>query len=121
MARIEFNTTTRRKAYDRDNGICRCCKLPVPTGKEQYDHILPLALGGKSELANCQLLCTACHSEKTAKEDVPRIRKADRQRARHVGAHRPSHKIQSAGFSKKPPKEPKRHVPHPGIYKDITP
>jgi 5-methylcytosine-specific restriction endonuclease McrA len=99
MKRINFSPQTKRKAYDRDKGICRTCKLPVKTGQEQYDHILPDALGGKSDLANCQLLCAPCHAEKTSKEDVPRIRKADRQRAKHVGA-RNEPTMQSRDFDK---------------------
>ena len=115
MSRIEFSPQTKRKEYDRANGICRGCNLPVSIGREQYDHILPLALGGKSELANCQLLCTPCHSEKTAKEDVPRIRKADRQRAKHVSA-RPVSKMQSRGFANKPKSEKLPLPKQQGIY-----
>lgn len=116
MKRIEFSPSTKRKAYDRDKGICRACSLPVKTGQEEYDHILPAALGGKADLANCQLLCSPCHKEKTGKEDVPRIRKADRQRARHVGAKQPKGTIKSAGF---PVKEKREKLPMPKRTHDI--
>lgn len=100
LTRLNFSPQTKRKAYDRDGGKCRECGCDVPETRAQYDHILPDALGGKPELANCQLLCGPCHKEKTA-QDVGRIRKADRQRARHVGAMKPKGTIKNAGFAKR--------------------
>lgn len=97
--RIEFNAKTRDQASQRANGRCEKCGGAFK--RPEFDHILPLALGGKSELANCMVLCEPCHKEKTSKEDVPRIRKADRQRKANNGAKLPPAKpIQSAGFPK---------------------
>jgi len=102
MSRMEFPGKVKDQAYARSKGFCenRACSLPLQVGKLHYDHILPDALGGKPVLANCQVLCVACHSEKT-KDDVRRIRKADRQRKAHIGATKPQGRIKSAGFSKK--------------------
>lgn len=50
-----------------------------------YDHIVPDALTGLNDLDNCQVLCDWCDKKKTAK-DVGQIRKADRQKAKHIGA-----------------------------------
>jgi hypothetical protein len=61
-------------------------------------------------------LCKACHKAKTAKEDVPRIRKADRQRRASVGAVRDKHATPARA---KPPKVVKDKLPLPerrGIY-----
>ena len=55
-------------------------------GKFRYDHTLPDWLGGEPTLENCKVLCSSCDSEKTYQGDVPRIAKAKRQRARHIGA-----------------------------------
>ena len=120
MKRIEFSAKIRDKAADRAAGKCQKCGLPFAGKKMHFDHILPLALNGESTLANCQVLCEPCHNEKTAKEDVPRIRKADRSRraARGIKATN-GPKIQSAGFPVKPKREklpiPKRR----GMYEDV--
>lgn len=102
MTRAEFSNTTRRKAFDRAKGLCETCGHDfAKSGKRpEYDHRLPDALGGRNDLPNCVVLCAPCHGIKTAKEDVPRIRKADRQRTRAIGAHRPKTPIRSAGFAK---------------------
>lgn len=103
--RIEFTAKVRDKAADRANGKCQKCGLPFGGKKMQFDHILPLALGGESSLANCQVLCEPCHAAKTAKEDVPRIRKADRvKRAARGIKTEAGPKIKSAGFPEKPAK-----------------
>jgi 5-methylcytosine-specific restriction protein A len=87
-ARSEFPAKVKDAAYARSQGRCenKTCGVVLTTGKFHFDHILPDALGGKPELVNCAVLCTSCHGAKTAREDVPRIRKADRQRRAHIGA-----------------------------------
>lgn len=105
MARVEFSKKVKDQAYARASGKCenRMCGLPLIVGHFHYDHILPCALGGKATLSNCQVLCEACHTAKTSKEDVPRIRKADRQRAKHIGASvRTGPPLKSAGFAPAP-------------------
>ena len=108
-ARSEFSDTTRRKALDRAKGLCEQCGLDFKkTGKRpEYDHRLPCALGGRNDLPNCVVLCAPCHRVKTSKEDVPRIRKADRQRTRAIGAHRPRQPLQSPKDSLKSEERPK--------------
>lgn len=93
MARREFPGKVRALAFERAGGCCEKCGVRLGAGKVHYDHVLPDALGGEPTLENCAVLCRPCHGEKTAKEDVPRIRKADRQRRRHIGAHQSKHPI----------------------------
>lgn len=93
--RLEFSAKVRDQAAQRANGRCEMCGLPFGGRRPEYDHVLPHALGGKPTLANCRAVCSPCHKAKTAKEDVPRIRKADRQRRAATGAHRPRPKIAS--------------------------
>ena len=45
--------------------LCVRCQSP---GKD-VDHIMPKAKGGADTMANLQVLCHACHSKKTARED----------------------------------------------------
>lgn len=89
MPRREFPARVRVAAFERANGHCENCTAPLYVGKFHYDHRIPDALLGEPTLDNCVVLCVACHGEKTAKEDVPRIAKAVRQRQKHLGARPP--------------------------------
>lgn len=75
---IEENASTR---YKRDGGSTQARKKVKEKLIELYgekcvdcgrgdvpltlDHIHPISLGGKNEVANCQLLCVPCHTKKT--------------------------------------------------------
>lgn len=124
--RAEFSAKTKDRAFSRAAGKCELCSAPLRPGHIEYDHRLPDALGGKNDIANCQVLCSPCHSAKTAKEDVPRIRKADRQRKAHVGARvvpvktipspQPSISIRTAQARERGPRP---MLPRRDIYQDI--
>ena len=49
---------------------CACCSASLESGKFHLDHHMPLALGGKNEDANMQLLCASCNLSKGAKHPV---------------------------------------------------
>ena len=83
--RREFPKKVRVKAFERSGGFCEGCGSRLVPGKYDYDHVLPAALGGEPTLENCSVKCDPCHGVKTV-EDVRRIRKADRQKAAHIGA-----------------------------------
>ncbi len=61
----------KRAVWERDQGMCtwtlasgaRCCS----THKVETDHILPVALGGKTELSNLRLLCSG-HNQLHARQ-----------------------------------------------------
>lgn len=86
---------------ERDGDKCRKCSI----NKENYqiDHILPLWLVDREKLgwetyftsANLQLLCTPCHSSKTAREASQRA-KIKRIQGRDKKTH------QRAKFERKP-------------------
>jgi 5-methylcytosine-specific restriction endonuclease McrA len=125
MPRSEFPANVKDKAYARAASKCELCGGILTIGKFEYDHRLPDALGGKNDLANCMVICTPCHKAKTSKEDVPRIRKADRQRKKHIGAVvEPAIKLKSRGFppTGKSPRIDKSAIPplpRRSIYGDV--
>jgi len=50
-------------------GLCPCCKQPL-WDDYHIDHIMPLALGGKNEDSNIQLLRAKCNMQKNAKHPI---------------------------------------------------
>jgi hypothetical protein len=52
----------RRAVYQRDGGRCVECDSAFDL---QYDHVLPVALGGATTLENLQLLCAGCNRRKS--------------------------------------------------------
>lgn len=101
MARKEFTRKIRTAAIERAAGHCEKCKAALKKGEAEVDHILPDVLGGEPVLANAQVLCKVCHTEKTA-DDIRRTRQADRQRDKNNGAIKPSSKLATKD------KQPKR-------------
>jgi hypothetical protein len=51
----------RRLVWDRDGGACTECGS---TFDLQYDHIIPVAMGGATTAENLQLLCSDCNRRK---------------------------------------------------------
>jgi 5-methylcytosine-specific restriction protein A len=85
--RKEFSTKTKALAFQRANGRCEECGARLTIGKFHYDHDTPDGLLGEPTLANCRVLCIACHLPKT-RRDVHNISKAKRREARHIGARK---------------------------------
>jgi 5-methylcytosine-specific restriction endonuclease McrA len=57
------------KLFELQKGKCACCRKPLG-GNFQLDHIMPIALGGKNEDSNIQLLTSRCNKQKHAKHPV---------------------------------------------------
>jgi hypothetical protein len=53
----------RRAIFERDGGRCVQC---ASTFDLQYDHVIPVALGGATTVENLQLLCADCNRSKGA-------------------------------------------------------
>lgn len=60
--RIPISTEIRRAVFERDGGRCVECESNFDL---QYDHVLPVALGGATTVQNVQLLCADCNRRKS--------------------------------------------------------
>ena len=90
MTRRSLSKLARIRIFDSADGICHICQTKIHTGEAwQADHILPLALGGEDNEKNMAPAHEKCHLGKT-KVDISRTRKADRQRAKHLGIKKKS-------------------------------
>jgi hypothetical protein len=52
-----FSDNMKREAYERQKGVCVKCKKEFQLGEMEGDHIKPWHEGGKTNAANCQMLC----------------------------------------------------------------
>lgn len=55
--------------HAKQKGKCAICCVSL-LGKFHRDHIVPIALGGTSDIGNIQLLCQPCNSRKGAKHPI---------------------------------------------------
>jgi 5-methylcytosine-specific restriction endonuclease McrA len=69
--RKNFLLSQKREIYVRDNGICRSCGTftlfnvnKYDPLKANFDHVVPIKDGGKTEVLNGQTLCLICHKFK---------------------------------------------------------
>lgn len=59
---VEF--VDARKVWERDNGVCYLCRLPVELLKMSIDHVVPLSKGGEHSYSNCRLSHATCNRKK---------------------------------------------------------
>lgn len=56
-----FDDKTKQRAYEKQKGICKKCKEHFDMNEMDADHIKLWKDGGKTEDANCQMLCVPCN------------------------------------------------------------
>lgn len=62
-----FPDKEKREMYDRQQGICPHCRKHFPIEWMEADHIVPWHSGGKTEIANGQMLCREDNRRKSNK------------------------------------------------------
>ena len=83
--RRHISRRDRLKIFEAAEGRCHICEIKIKVGEAwQVEHPIAIALGGSDEIDEMRPAHVACHKVKT-REDVGRICKADRQKARHLG------------------------------------
>jgi 5-methylcytosine-specific restriction endonuclease McrA len=68
MPRPRIEADTRLFVWQRDGG--RCCECGSVKDL-QFDHIVPVAMGGSNTAQNVELLCADCNRRKSARLVVP--------------------------------------------------
>lgn len=63
----QFDDTIKRKAYEKQKGVCIWCKKKFSEEEMEADHITPWSKGGKTTLENCQMLCIQDNRTKSGK------------------------------------------------------
>jgi len=72
-------TLKEQVAVLKKTALCFMCREPLRQKKQiEFDHAIPLALGGKHEVSNINALCASCHRRKTD-SDLAIIAKSKRQ------------------------------------------
>lgn len=90
----------KRQTYEAHGGLCIWCDRPVPWigAQVDYDHRVPLALGGADTAENIgPIHHDACHPAKT-RQDIKRIAKAKRQRKLIEPVTKSKRPLQGRGF-----------------------
>jgi hypothetical protein len=69
LRRARMPKWVRRAVYFRDRGRCVACQVDLSgtvslLSEENYDHMVPLAIGGLNDVTNIQLLCARCNKRK---------------------------------------------------------
>lgn len=59
-----FSDAQKRRAYEKQGGICPICGQKFELEEMQGDHIVPWSLGGRTVDENLQMLCRKCNNEK---------------------------------------------------------
>lgn len=62
--RSQHGPQIRQYIYDKANGRCELCGRKLLFNEMTLDHIKPLAMGGRDEIANLQCSCKACNTAK---------------------------------------------------------
>lgn len=63
----QFDDKTKRKVYEKQDGICPACKKEFKIEDMEADHIIPWHQGGKTIIENCQMLCKMDNRTKSGK------------------------------------------------------
>ena len=62
--RSNHGSQTRQYIYDKAEGRCELCGRKIPLPEMTIDHVVPLAMGGRDEIANLQCACQICNRVK---------------------------------------------------------
>ena len=62
-----FSEQIKRRAYERQKGVCKICNEHFELSEMEADHKKPWSKGGRTIESNCQMLCKDDNNEKSGK------------------------------------------------------
>ncbi len=62
--RFDHVPFSRVNIYARDNSTCQYCGERYPTSELTFDHVIPVAQGGRKDWENIVTACISCNREK---------------------------------------------------------
>ncbi len=66
---FRFSVDIKKDILSIQRMKCNICGGVLPR-RVEYDHIIPVVIGGRADRANCQALCSRCHYAKTHIEQI---------------------------------------------------
>lgn len=107
----------KQRIFDRHNGICHLCKLPIKVPVESWDadHVIALINGGENSETNLAPAHKHCHISKT-QDDVKEKAKVSHVRQKHLGIRAAKKPIPGRGFPGKKERDPKPSLPPRNLY-----
>jgi len=61
---IDYVPFSRANIYARDNHTCQYCAEPLPSSELTFDHVVPVAQGGRKDWENIVTCCIPCNRRK---------------------------------------------------------
>jgi 5-methylcytosine-specific restriction endonuclease McrA len=120
VKRKTFSAAARQRVLNKHGRKCAMCQVEItPATGCEYDHHIPLSIGGDDTEANLRPVCVRCHRLKS-KADTTRAAKAKRQEDKALTKPAARRPIRSRGFSEpRPKKEKLTPPPRRQLYGDI--
>ena len=79
-----FPQSLKIRMFEKSRGFCQKCAVNIKLKPWELDHKIRLKDGGENRERNLQVLCKACHLDKTGGENKSQA-KANRVKARTYG------------------------------------
>jgi 5-methylcytosine-specific restriction endonuclease McrA len=101
VARKTFSAAARMRVLTKHGRKCAMCQVEItPATGCEYDHHVPISIGGDDTEANLRPVCVRCHRMKSA-ADTTRAAKTKRQASKALTRPAPKVALKSRGFVKK--------------------
>jgi len=89
--RFDYVPFSRANIYARDDHRCQYCGHTFPTSELTFDHVVPVAMGGKKDWENIVTCCVGCNRRKAGARRRARHAPGEAAEAPRVGSRAAHH------------------------------